>query len=845
MQFVIERKHFRHSGLTKSGYLANMRFALAPFTALLFSAVAFAQLPHATDNGFDLANGWKITPLGRAVSTEDLVLKVIAAPDGKAVIASHSGYNPHGVVVIDTRTQEAVQRIGLPTTWLGMAWSHDGKTLYVSGGNANSSKEKGGPAHRAPIYKFTYADGKLSDKPAGQLDETIPLDQIYWSGIAVRPAKNVVYAANRGTRDAPSNVVAFDEKTGTIVARIPVEVNPYELAFTADGDTLFVSNWASRSVSVIDARTNRVVGTIPVGANPNDMKMSADGRLFVACSNDNTIYVIDAKKHAVIEKLSTTLSARAPEGSTPDALELDAARKLLFVANADNNSIGVIDIADPKHSEVAGFIPSGWYPSALTLGDGGQMLYVGNSKGQASYPDLKGPGSPLASQWYGDETIKTMQKGSVEMIPLTGLRQKLAGYTKQVMANTPYEDSQLTLARAPKAPSVIPREVGAGSPIEHIIYIIKENRTYDQVFGDMAKGNGDSRLTIFGKNVTPNQHALAEQYVLLDNLYCDGEVSVDGHSWSNSAYATDFNEKFWPQDYGGYGKAEETAAYVPSAGHFWDLARRKGLTYRSYGEYARRASDGKSMEAAKGIDGLYGHVSPLFRLGNMRDTENVDVFLKEFGEYEKHFDDTDPSRRLPNYIVMSLGEDHTRGTQAGAFTPVAMVANNDQAIGRLVDRVSHSKYWEKTAIFIIEDDAQDGPDHVDARRTVGLAISPYVKRGMVDSTLYTTSSFVRSMELLLGLPPMSQYDAAAMPLYASFDVAAKPVAFDVLPPQVDLNARNTARSVGAKQSAKMDFDDYDEAPMRELNEIIWKSVRGADSPMPTPVHRYRALVEAR
>ena len=311
-----------------------------------------------------------------------------------------------------------------------------------------------------------------------------------------------------------------------------------------------------------------------------------------------------------MSRLSTTLSPQELETRRPTRLELDPTRKLLYVANADNNSIGVINIANPKQSEVVGFIPSGWYPSALSLGNGGQMLYVGNGKGQASYPDIKGPGSPLASKWDGDETIKTLQKGSVEMIPLGDLKQKLAGYTKQVMANTPYEDSQLTRARAPNAPSVIPREVGAGSPIEHIIYIIKENRTYDQVFGDIQKGNGDSRLTIFGKNVTPNQHALAEKYVLLDNLYCDGEVSVDGHSWSNSAYATDFNEKLWPQDYGGHGKAEETAAYIPSAGHFWDLARRKGLTYRSYGEYARRASDGKTMQAAKGVDGLWGHVSP-------------------------------------------------------------------------------------------------------------------------------------------------------------------------------------------------------------------------------------------
>jgi YVTN family beta-propeller protein len=824
-------------------------FLLSAGMLAVLCGPARAQLPHAVPGGFDLANGWHITPVGKAVGTEDMVLKLVTAPDGKVVIASHSGFNPHGLVVIDAKTQEPLERIRLKSTWMGMAWSRDGTTLYVSGGNANSA-EGNEPPSRAPVYEFSYANGRLSEHPTGQLDETIPLDRIYWSGLAVHPKKNLLYAANRGTVDAPSNVVVFDTKSRQIVTRIPVEVNPYELVFSGDGETLFVSNWASKSVSVIDTKSNRVTATIAVGANPNDMKLSPDGRVFVACSNDNTIYVIDANKHTVIERISTTLTPLAPEGSTPDALELDAAKKLLFAANADNNAVGVISITDPRHSEVLGFIPSGWYPSALALGDRGRTLYVGNSKGQASYPDIKGPGSPLASKWdpiakccTGDESIKTLQKGSVEIIPVDELRGKLAGYTKQVMANTPYNDSQLTLAREPKAPSAIPREVGAGSAIEHVIYIIKENRTYDQVFGDIAKGNGDARLTIFGKAVTPNHHALADQFVLLDNLYCDGEVSVDGHSWSNSAYATDFNEKLWPPDYGRHSKAEESAAYVPSAGHLWDSARRKGLTYRSYGEYAERSSDGRTMQAAKGIDGLWGHVSPDFKTPGKRDPENVEIFLREFDEYEKGFDSADARKRLPNFIVMSLGEDHTNGARPGSFTPVAMVASNDQAIGLLVDRVSHSKYWPKTAIFIIEDDAQDGPDHVDARRTVGLVISPYVKRSVVDSTLYTTSSFIRSMELLLGLPPMSQYDAAAMPLYASFAAQADLAPFRLLPPEVDLNAKNTPQSFGARASARMDFDDYDRAPMHALNEIIWKSVRGADSPMPPPVHRYRPLLE--
>jgi hypothetical protein len=276
----------------------------------------------------------------------------------------------------------------------------------------------------------------------------------------------------------------------------------------------------------------------------------------------------------------------------------------------------------------------------------------------------------------------------------------------------------------------------------------------------------------------------------------------------------------------------------------WDLAQRKGLTYRSYGEYAARASTGTTMEAAPGVGGLVGHIAKDYLGFPHRDTERIAVFLREFREYEAHFDSSDPDQRLPNFIVMSMPEDHTVGTRPGGFTPQAMVANSDYAIGQLVDAVTHSKYWPNTAIFIIEDDAQDGPDHVDARRTVGLVISPYVKRGIVDSTLYSTSSMVRSMELLLGLPPMSQYDAAAMPMYASFGTTPSITPFTAIPPKIDVNVRNTDKSYGAKQSERMDLSDVDRAPMHALNEVIWKSVKGAGSPMPPPVHRFRPLIDA-
>jgi hypothetical protein len=490
-----------------------------------------------------------------------------------------------------------------------------------------------------------------------------------------------------------------------------------------------------------------------------------------------------------------------------------------------------------------GFIPTTWYPSAVNVSADGKYLFVGSSKGLGGYSNIHGPHSPLpaAPDAPGRGSSKSLQRGSVSVIPLANLKTDIKAWTKQSMANSPYNDDLLSKAKAPvSGPTIVPSQVGAASPIKHVLYIIKENRTYDQVFGDIAKGNGDSRITIFGKQITPNHHKIAEEFVLLDNLYCDGEVSVDGHSWSNSAYATDFNEKLWPPNYGGISQAQPTMAHTPSSGHVWDLAARKGLTYRSYGEYARRVSDGGRvyMDAASGVGGLVGHVSPSFKLPGMRDTENARAFLTEFDEYEKNYDSADPEKRLPSYMVMSLGEDHTVGTRPGLPTPRAAVASNDYALGMMVDRISRSRYWKETAIFVIEDDAQDGSDHVDARRTVALVVSPYTKRKHVDSTLYTTSSMLRTIELLLGLPPMTQYDAAATPMYASFSDKADLNPYEHVKPLFDISQVNTALAWGAGESLKMDFSEYDRTPMFALNEIVWKSVKGANSEMPLPVRRF-------
>lgn len=804
--------------------------------ALLFcaAALAFAQAPHPIPGGYSLPNGWQITPVGKAIPTEDLILNLTSSKDGKIVVAQHGGFNPHGLLVIDTASEKAVQRIRLQSAWLGLAWSADGSRLYVSGGNASGARHN---TSVAPIHVFGYNGGKLTEEPVAQWRDTLPAQEVYWTGLAMHPRKNLLYAANRGADPLAGHISVFDATTGKVSQKIPVEVSPYDLQFNEDGSVLYVSNWSSDSISVIDTTTGKALASIPTGHNPNDMELGSDGRLYVSNGNENTVTVIDTRKRQAIETINVGPTMRAPQGSTPNGLVLDRKHNMLFVANADNNCIAVVSVADDEASQVMGFIPAGWYPSSLLL-TSKLSLYIGNSKGLEPHANPMGPTSPLLGGKPSPDSVRDIQRGTVNIVSLQNLKNQIKEWTRQVYNNIPYKDDYLTMARPPSGPSVVPQQVGAGSPIKHIIYVIKENRTYDQVFGDIKKGNGDPRLTIFGEEVTPNHHAVANQWVLFDNLYCDGEVSVDGHSWSNSAIATDYNEKMWPAQYGGHSKTTRAAAYAPASGHLWDLAAKKGLTYRSYGEYAARSSDNTKMEAAPGVGGLLGHVSPNFKLPGMRDTDNVAVFSKELDEYEKNYQSKDPNRRLPNLVVMSLPEDHTAGTRPGGFTPKAMVANADHAVGQLIERITKSPYWPETAIFMIEDDAQNGPDHVDARRTIGLVVSPYTKRGLVDSTLYTTSSMLRTMELLLGLPPMTQYDAAALPMYNAFGPTADLTPYAAIAPRIDVNAKNTALAWGAKESMQMNLDEVDQAPMFALNQIIWKSVRGGDSPMPLPVHRY-------
>jgi YVTN family beta-propeller protein len=791
------------------------------------------RLPNVTDStgAVTLPNGWRITPAGRHVKLPgDLPMKMQLTGDGSQLLVLTGGFHDHSLSVIDTRSAQQTATLDVVKTWDGMAFDAAGATVYLSGGGHG---KRGFAAALAglglspamkdsiekPILRVHFSAGKLTPQPALGIAGLDEKDR-YISGLALAP-DGALYALNIQTDTlyrlaGPGFSQQTSAKTG---------YRPYGVLFSPDAKTLAVSNWGDRSVSLFDPASLHEIARIPVGSHPNEMVWSKDGRLFVADSGSNQVSVIAGG--AVIETIRTSLDPKAPVGSTPDALVLAPDGRRLYVANADNNNVAVIDVSARRESRILGFIPTGWYPTALAIAPNGAQVFVGTGKGMGfrnNYPaqtifQQKAPNPKTPYDYIG-----AALSGHVSIVDAPDARQ-LAAYTKQAIANVPVPASYVDPAVSARIQhDVFPR-------IRHVLYIIRENRTYDQVFGDLGAGNGDPKLVLFGRQVTPNAHALARKTVTLDNLYCDGEVSEDGHQWSNAAYATDFTEKAWTNSYSSRAEPDADERLVSSpAGYIWDACTRKHLSVRTYGEMASFVSSPDSEPQVKAVGSLAGHVSlewAKVKSKGGRDTEKAAVFIKELEAAEK-------TGEWPNFMVMSLGEDHTHGLTPGTFTPIAEVASNDQALGNIVQAVSRSKFWKETAIFVIEDDAQNGPDHVDAHRTVGLVISPWVKRGIVDSTMYTTSSYVRTMELILGLPPMTQFDSAATPLYFSFTTEPAFDAIDAIGPQVDLLSRNPATGAGARASLQLDFSDYDRADPDGLNRILWAALKPGE-PMPAPV----------
>jgi YVTN family beta-propeller protein len=834
-----------------------MRFA--SLAALLLAAAGWAQdkpkFAGPTDTGFLLPNGWHLTPVGKHVVTTDLPLNIFPLKDGKHALVATSGYNRHELLLTDiTGEPRAVASESVRQSWYGLAVDKAESKVWWSGGGYGK------------LHTFDLKTGKLGRTSPADPEpkkETAPAKKAtnnppprpFPSGLCLDEARGVLYSLSINTGElSVVNLRDTGMKTTAIGGRpYDVVVGPHQV---------YVSDWAGRQVLVIDPAELRVVRKIPVGEHPNQMALHPDGRLFVACASSNGVSVIDTKRGHVTETIVTSLFPKAPEGSTPDAVALAPDGKTLYVANADNNCVAVIDVEEPRKSAVRGFIPTGWYPTAVAVTPDGKNLLVGVGKGLQSKPNpfRKKEDKPLDDKELTEGVrrlpfpyIGTTMHGALSVVPVPDANQ-LKEYTAQVYRNCPYSDEQLTAAPHPER-TAIPTKVGHPSPVRYVIYIIKENRTYDQVFGDLAagehpRGTGDPSLCMFPRRVSPNHHKLAEEFVLLDNLYCNGQVSRDGHPWSTMAYNTDYMSRDWHLTYSrrkGVDDDDEGHLQNAPSGYLWDACARAGLSYRSYGEYGKRVSDGTGALKMEGrVPGLIGHMCPDYGVPRkpgerVRDTDNVATFLKEYDAFVE-------KGTMPRFIVMSLGEDHTSGTTIGAYTPQACVASNDLALGRLIEHVSRGPLWKETAIFVIEDDAQNGPDHVDAQRTVGLVVSPYAKRKYVDSTQYSTVSLVRTMELILGLEPLSQYDAAARPMFNSFTARPDLTAYDHEPARIDLNAKNTKLAYGADRSGKMDFSEYDRIDDFELNEILWHAVMGPNAPEPPAVRRaiaFRSLTGSR
>jgi YVTN family beta-propeller protein len=799
--------------------------------------------PGPTADGFLLPNGWRLRPAGEHLPLTDLPLNIAPLADGKHALVATSGFNAHRLSLVDLTTRKVLHSQEVYQSYFGLAVSPDERRVWWAGGGANM------------VHTFSLADGALTrtsppePKPAKKKKEELTekgkarrakkID--FTAGLTFDARNDLLYSLdiNRGTITArPASDPKASPRTGKLGGR------PYDVVVSRNGARLYVSDWAGRQVLVVDPADLRVTARVAVGEHPNQMSPHPkDDRLFVACASSNSVAVLDTKRGVVLETIYTTLFPRAPQGSTPCAVAVSPDGGTLYVANADNNCVCVIDVSVPHRSIVKGFIPTGWYPVSVAVTPDGKNLLVGVGKGlgSKSNPLWKKEAKDDADKSGGRRLpfpyIGTLMSGALSVVPVPGERQ-LAEYTAQVYRCCPYADDQLTAAPHP-VKTAIPTKVGEPSPIKHVIYVIKENRTYDQVFGALKQGNGDPSLVLFGEDVTPNHHKLAAEFVLLDNLYCNGQVSRDGHPWSTMAYHTDYIARDWHLTYSRRKGVEDddqgNLSNAPS-GYLWDACARAGLSYRSYGECGKRVSDGEGGAKMEGrVPGLVGKICPDYGVSKdpkkrPRDTENVEVFLREYREFEK-------SGKMPRFIVMSLGEDHTSGTTPSAYTPKSCVASNDLALGRLVEAVTNGKYWKETAIFVIEDDAQNGPDHVDCHRTVGLVISPYTKRKAVDSTHYTTVSMIRTIELILGLSPLSQYDAAARPMFGCFTDKADLTPYRHEKARVKLDEKNTKKDYGAERSARMDWSDYDRIDDFELNEILWRSIKGRNAPLPPAVRR--------
>ena len=805
-----------------------------------FTTYAVAQ-PNDTKEGLFqkkvlLPNGWSLTPAGHSLPLGDLPLNIAVSSSRRYLAVTNNGQSTQTLQLIDAVKEQILDSVIIPKSWLGLAFSADEKYLYASGGNDNR------------ILKYAvYSKAGRASADGGHalvLVDSFPLgkkwpEKISPAGIAIDDRRGILYVVTKDN----NSLYIVDLAAKAVVQRLDLGGEAYTCLLSKDGSELYITCWGCDRLLIFDTEHRSFSGDgIPVGDNPNDMCLTKNGHwLFVANANDNSVSVIDVRNKKVLETLNAALYPNSLPGSTTNALALSKDDKTLYVANADNNCLAVFDVGKPGEGLSKGFIPVGWYPTAVQVI--GSRIWVANGKGFSSMANPFGP-NPMARRQevnyqQGDlhktqpvQYIAGLFKGTMSIIPEPD--EKLLGdYSALVYQNTPYTKTG-EMETAGESGNPVPMKVGDSSPIKYVFYFIKENRTYDQVLGDVKEGNGDTSLVLFGERITPNQHALVKEFSLLDNFYVNAEVSADGHNWSMGAYATDYLEKTWPTAYGGRGgdyDAEGNRAVANNKGGFiWDDCQRAGVSYRSYGEFGKGgAPDKKDGVPNPLIKALVGHYCQSFTGWDLSVWDTT-----RFSQWKADFDSLMTAGALPSLNVIRIGNDHTAGLRRGQPTPFAYVADNDLAVGEFVEYLSKSPVWKESVVIILEDDAQNGPDHVDAHRSPVYIAGGLVKRHFVDHTLYTTTSVLRTIELILGIPPMTQYDASSTAMWRCFSTDADLTPFRALPSNIDLREKNTAWNEWAKKSAGLDFAREDRVPDNLFNEILWKGIKGDNIPLPVP-----------
>ena len=787
----------------------------------LLSALIFVQAQDLTaieNNRVKLPNGWALTAVGKSLPLGDLPLNIAVSKTHRYAAVTNNGQSTQSIQLLDAKNDTELDKVTISRAWGGLAFSADEQSLYVSGGDNNW------------ILRYSIVNNKLI------VSDTIKLGNAWGrqknaasispTGIALDDKKNILYVVTK----QDNSLYLIDLKTKTILHKIELGTEAYTCILNQDMSKLYISLWGRDKVLTFDTRKNEIIDSIAVGDNPNELLIAHNGRtLYVSNANDNTVSVIDLKKSTVLETLNTAVYPTQLSGTTSNAVALTNDDKTLYVANADNNCLAVFDVSKPGSSHSLGFIPTGWYPTVVRVID--SKLYVANGKGFSSFANPNGP-NPISKResvlLHGGDTSKPKQvqyigglfTGTLSVIPLPTDKQ-LSVYTQAVYHNTPYnKDKEINADGEMGNP--IPHKIADTSSIKYVFYIVKENRTYDQVLSDFPQGNGDTSLLLFGRNITPNQHSLVDNFVLLDNFYVDGEVSADGHDWCMGAYATDYMEKNWPTSYGGRGKGAIGKTALNKL-FIWDLANRSNISFRTYGEFV-------NADNTPRIPVLKDHFTPEYPTKDLKDPDTM-----RYRIWVKDFDSLMKQNAVPRLNTFRLLSDHTEGTAPGRPTPYAHVADNDLAVGMMVEHISKSPIWENTVIFIAEDDAQNGPDHVDAHRTTAYIAGGYVKRHFVDHTMYSTSSMVRTIELILGLPPMSQYDAAATPMWRCFSKKPDNTVFTSLPSTINLNDVNPGGTKLAAMAKGLNLSEIDRVPDEIMNTMLWKSIKGENAKVPVPV----------